>query len=331
MPDKLTKPFPLLPNQAAVLTKPLRSPNSTTMTPLPRVFRVSKGPSAFFQFPKTFLLGAKALVSRAFSFPDRLSPLRHDLPPTLQVPRSRRGPDRGMGQGVARLVAVPLDGRAGRTALVQARGRPLARRLPVPGKPPARHRIHDRRAGGLPPRPLRENPPPSCRRTQTGRIELLPLNRDYSPIIVTPHEAPPRSGDTPIRRSLGGFALPSTISSRYPIKNQQSEFINRQSNRVARGRWPCRETRQLLCRLALRTHHQAVRKIPCPVHDAFDTKGIAFHVKEQMAVERSFHLNAPHVSEFAAPSPGTRQCVGSFHARPTDSVRPRLPPFLDGP
>jgi len=165
----------------------------------------------------------------------------------------------------------------------------------------------------------------------TGRIEFLPLNRDYSPIIVTPHEAPPRSGDTPIRRSLGGFALPSTISSKYPIKNQQSEFINRQSNRVARGRWPCRETRHLLCRLALRTLHQAVRKIPCPVHDAFDTKGIAFHVKEQMAVERSFHLNAPHVSEFAAPSPGTRQCVGSFHARPTDSVRPRLPPFLDGP
>jgi hypothetical protein len=34
------------------------------------------------------------------------------------------------------------------------------------------------------------------------------------------------------------------------------------------------------------------------VHDAFDTKGIAFHVKEQVAVKRSFYLNAPNVSEF---------------------------------
>ncbi|MCX8496533.1 MAG: hypothetical protein ORN51_10165, partial [Akkermansiaceae bacterium] len=34
------------------------------------------------------------------------------------------------------------------------------------------------------------------------------------------------------------------------------------------------------------------------MHDAFDTKGIAFHVKEQVAVKRSFYLNAPNVSEF---------------------------------
>ena len=37
------------------------------------------------------------------------------------------------------------------------------------------------------------------------------------------------------------------------------------------------------------------------MHDAFDTKGIAFHVKEQVAVKRSFHLNAPNVSEFGGP------------------------------
>lgn len=33
-------------------------------------------------------------------------------------------------------------------------------------------------------------------------------------------------------------------------------------------------TPQPLCRLSFRIFQQAVRKIPCPVHDAFDTKGI---------------------------------------------------------
>jgi hypothetical protein len=32
-------------------------------------------------------------------------------------------------------------------------------------------------------------------------------------------------------------------------------------------------------RLSLRIFQQAVGKIPCPVHEAFDTKGIALHVK----------------------------------------------------
>lgn len=34
------------------------------------------------------------------------------------------------------------------------------------------------------------------------------------------------------------------------------------------------------------------------MHDAFDTKGIAFHVKEQVAVIRSFQLNTANMSEF---------------------------------
>jgi hypothetical protein len=34
------------------------------------------------------------------------------------------------------------------------------------------------------------------------------------------------------------------------------------------------------------------------VHDAFDTKSIAFHVKEQVAVKRSFQLNTANMSEF---------------------------------
>jgi hypothetical protein len=34
------------------------------------------------------------------------------------------------------------------------------------------------------------------------------------------------------------------------------------------------------------------------VHDAFDTKSIAFHIKEQVAVKRSFYLNTTNVSEF---------------------------------
>jgi hypothetical protein len=63
----------------------------------------------------------------------------------------------------------------------------------------------------------------------TGRIEFLPLNRDYSPIIVTPHEAPPRSGDTPIRRSLGGaslYHLQSLRSIRSKINNRNSSIVN---------------------------------------------------------------------------------------------------------
>jgi hypothetical protein len=58
------------------------------------------------------------------------------------------------------------------------------------------------------------------------------------------------------------------------------------------------QTPQPLFCLSLRIFQRAVRKIPCAVHDAFDTKGIAFHVKEQVAVKRSFYLNAPNVSEF---------------------------------
>jgi len=58
------------------------------------------------------------------------------------------------------------------------------------------------------------------------------------------------------------------------------------------------QTPQPLFCLSLRIFQQAVRKIPCAVHDAFDTKGIAFQVKEQVAVKRSFYLNAPNVSEF---------------------------------
>lgn len=50
----------------------------------------------------------------------------------------------------------------------------------------------------------------------------------------------------------------------------------------------CGETPQPLCRLSFRIFKQPVREIPCPVHDAFDTKGIAFHVFLSHAKERAF-------------------------------------------
>jgi hypothetical protein len=49
-----------------------------------------------------------------------------------------------------------------------------------------------------------------------------------------------------------------------------------------------RETRQPLFRLSLRIFQYAVRKIPRPVHDAFDTKSIAFHIFQAHAMERAF-------------------------------------------
>ncbi len=81
----------------------------------------------------------------------------------------------------------------------------------------------------------------------------------------------------------------------------------------------CGETPQPLCRLALRIFQQAVRKIPCPVHDAFDTKGIAFHVKEQMADKRSFYLDTPNVSEF-----GGLKVAATPQARPLGNALDRF-------
>ncbi len=140
-----------------------------------------------------------------------------------------------MGQGVARLVAVPLDGRAGRTALVQARGRPLARRLPVPGKTPARHRIHDRRAGGLPPRPLRENPPPSRRRTQHRPHRISPAEPRLQPHHRHSPRSPPkerRHSDSPL---LGG--LRSTIYNLFEVSDQKSTIGIHQSSIKPCGSW----------------------------------------------------------------------------------------------
>ncbi len=52
--------------------------------------------------------------------------------------------------------------------------------------------------------------------------------------------------------------------------------------------------------LSLRIFEQAFRQIARPVHDSFDPKGVAFHVEEQVAVERPFHLDAANVSEFGS-------------------------------
>ena len=55
------------------------------------------------------------------------------------------------------------------------------------------------------------------------------------------------------------------------------------------------------------------------MHDAFDTEGIAFHVKEQVAVKRSFHLNTPNVSEF-----GGLKVAAAPQARPFGNALDRF-------
>jgi hypothetical protein len=55
------------------------------------------------------------------------------------------------------------------------------------------------------------------------------------------------------------------------------------------------------------------------VHDAFDTKGIAFQVKEQVAVKRSFYLNAPNASEF-----GGLEVAAAPQARPLGNALDRF-------
>jgi len=59
--------------------------------------------------------------------------------------------------------------------------------------------------------------------------------------------------------------------------------------------------RQPYCRLSFRIFEQPVLQIPSPVHDAFDPKGFAVHVEEQMTVEWFLHLDTANLSEFGGP------------------------------
>ncbi len=91
-------------------------------------------------------------------------------------------------------------------------------------------------------------------------------------------------------RSLWLMRFPGR--SLFPVSEQKSTIAVHQSSIESLGAWwkdsqrdaantACGETPQPLFRLSHRIFQQAVRKIPCPVHDAFDTKGIAFHVRSR--------------------------------------------------
>jgi hypothetical protein len=49
--------------------------------------------------------------------------------------------------------------------------------------------------------------------------------------------------------------------------------------------------------LSKRIFQKSIGEIPRSVHHALNPKGIAFHIKKQVAVERLFHVNAPDVSK----------------------------------
>ena len=75
--------------------------------------------------------------------------------------------------------------------------------------------------------------------------------------------------------------------------------------RPAAGRHSYEAGGTAIGRLSFGIFQQSVRKIPRPVHDALDAKGVACHVEEQVTVEWPFHLDTLDVGEFRSPEATT--------------------------